>query len=75
MEVTQQSFANANQLVARFVEYGILREMTHQARNRRFMYADYLALLAPEELREALTQASAESEIADEQTYSLDFEE
>lgn len=75
MEATSQSFANANQLVARFVEYGILHEMTHQARNRRFIYADYLSLLAPDELRQAMNQPSAGSASPTEQTHSQDFEE
>jgi Fic family protein len=70
MGATQQSFANANQLVARFVDCGILREVTNQARNRRFMYIDYLHLLAPEELRQAVSQASVRSEPAEEQTHS-----
>lgn len=41
---TNTSFAAANTLVARLVEHGILHEMTGYARNRRFRYADYIAL-------------------------------
>jgi Fic family protein len=48
-DMTQVSFSNASKLVARFEELGILREMTGQRRNRRFKYAEYLALFTPEE--------------------------
>jgi Fic family protein len=41
---TNTSFAAANTLVARLVEHRILHEMTGYARNRRFRYADYIAL-------------------------------
>jgi Fic family protein len=70
METTQHSFANANQLVGRFVDHGILREMTHQARNRRFIYADYVQLLAPEELHRAVSQEPTQPGLAIEQTHS-----
>lgn len=50
MEVTGQTYQNANQLVARFVELGILREMTQRERNRRFGYIDYLAMFTDEVL-------------------------
>ena len=49
-EMTGQTYKNANQLIARFVELGILREMTQQQRNRRFVYADYLSMFTDEEL-------------------------
>ncbi len=39
----------ANQLIARFEQLGILNETTHQSRNRRFTYHDYLALFESEE--------------------------
>lgn len=49
-EVTNQTFANANKLVMKFQEYGILREMTQQQRFRRFMYTEYFAMFAAEEI-------------------------
>jgi len=41
---TGTTWAAANQLVARFVELGILTEVTGYARNRRFRYSQYIAL-------------------------------
>lgn len=38
------SYAAANNLVARLVELGLIREITGQARNRRFRYEPYIAL-------------------------------
>ena len=38
------SYAAANNLVARFVEVGILTETTGNSRNRRFVYQAYLDL-------------------------------
>jgi Fic family protein len=49
-EFTGQTFANANQLVLKFREAGILKEMGKQERNRRFMYFDYLKIIAGEDL-------------------------
>jgi Fic family protein len=46
--VTGQAYANANQLVARFADLGILREMTQQQRNRRYAYSEYLSLFTDE---------------------------
>jgi Fic family protein len=46
IKATGISYANANKLVMRFQEYGILREMDHILRNRRFAYTQYLALFA-----------------------------
>jgi Fic family protein len=43
-EVTGQAFANANKLVARMAEIGLLEERTGQKRRRRFSYEPYLAL-------------------------------
>jgi Fic family protein len=43
-ELTGTSYAAANELVARFVTSGILREITGQARNRRFIYQNYIDL-------------------------------
>lgn len=45
LNVTKQS---ANPLVARFEQLGILKETTHQGRNRRFSYHEYLALFESE---------------------------
>jgi len=45
-EVTGLSYANANSLVARFTEQGILEQMDNNKRNRRFVYAQYLAMFA-----------------------------
>ncbi len=38
----------ANQLIATFERLGILKETTHQGRNRRFSYHEYLALFESE---------------------------
>lgn len=46
IKATGISYANANKLVTKFQEYGILREMDHILRNRRFAYTQYLALFA-----------------------------
>lgn len=43
-ELTGVTFAAANQLMNRFVETGLLREVTGQVRNRRFRYDEYVAL-------------------------------
>lgn len=43
-ELIGTSYPTANNLVARLVEYGILREFTGQARNRAFIYQSYLEL-------------------------------
>ena len=37
-ETTDLTFPNANELVARFAELGLLRELTGRKRNRRFAY-------------------------------------
>jgi hypothetical protein len=42
--LSQTGFAAANQLVARMAELGILREITRNARNRRFRYEPYVRL-------------------------------
>lgn len=43
-EILGVSFANANTIVADLESLGVLREVTGQARNRVFVYDDYLAL-------------------------------
>ena len=43
-ELIGTTYPTANNLVARLVEYGILREFTGQARNRAFIYQSYLEL-------------------------------
>ncbi|HLJ80349.1 MAG TPA: Fic family protein [Ktedonobacterales bacterium] len=58
VEVTGQTYANANKLVSRFVELGILREMTQRERNRRFMYADYLRMFTDDELLDVASGSS-----------------
>ena len=44
------AYANTNSLIARFVELGILSEMTQQPRNRRFAYSEYLSMFTDDEL-------------------------
>jgi len=48
-KVTGLSYANANRLVTKFQEYGLLRQMDTYQRNRRFIYADYLAMFSDDE--------------------------
>jgi len=43
-KLTGTTYVAANSLVAKLVELGILSEMTGYARNRRFLYAAYIAL-------------------------------
>lgn len=45
-ELIGTTFPAANDLVSRMVEVGILQEMTGQARNRRFMYVQYVHLFS-----------------------------
>ncbi|HEX9135249.1 MAG TPA: hypothetical protein VF844_23415, partial [Ktedonobacteraceae bacterium] len=49
-QVTDLSYQNANRLVMKFQELGILRQMDTYRRTRRFIYADYLAMFADEEM-------------------------
>lgn len=44
VDLTGVSFTAANQLMSRFVETGILSEITGQTRNRQFRYSDYVTL-------------------------------
>lgn len=43
-QITGTSYVAANQLVSRFVDLGILEEITGQRRNRRFQYGSYLRI-------------------------------
>lgn len=47
--LTGLTFGNAGQLVRRFEDLGILVEMTGKATNRRYRYAEYLALFTADE--------------------------
>lgn len=47
-KLTRMTFPPANDLVARFVEHGILHEITGQARNRVFRYSDYIGIFSEE---------------------------
>jgi hypothetical protein len=49
-KVTGLSYANASRLVMKLQEQGLLRQMDKFQRNRRFVYADYLAMFADEEI-------------------------
>lgn len=42
--ITQCSYKTANDLVAAFMKIGLLKEMTGQNRNRRFVFDEYLKL-------------------------------
>jgi Fic family protein len=42
--VTGNSYAAANNLVAKLVKLGLLKEITGQSRNRRFRYEPYVRL-------------------------------
>jgi Fic family protein len=44
VQITSLAYPNANNLAQRFVEMGLLREMTGQKRNRRFIYDPYFNL-------------------------------
>ncbi len=47
-KVTGLSYQNANRLVMKFQELGLLRQMDTYQRNRRFIYSDYLAMFDEE---------------------------
>jgi Fic family protein len=49
-KVTDLSYPNANRLLIKFQELGLLRQMDTYQRNRRFIYSDYLAMFADEEI-------------------------
>ena len=45
-QITRTTFPAANDVVQRLVDLEILKEMTGRARNRRFLYAPYVALFS-----------------------------
>ena len=45
-KITERSYTAANQLVARFVDAGILEEATGYQRNRQFRYAPYIHIFS-----------------------------
>ena len=51
-EATTLSFANANVLIKRLMDLGLLQETTGQRRNRRFSYEPYLALFKDSEVED-----------------------
>jgi len=48
-EITGTTYAAANTLINKFVELGILNEMTGYTRNRRFSYRSYIDLFSEEQ--------------------------
>ncbi len=44
VDLTGVSFTAASQLTNKFLQHGLLHEVTGQARNRRFNYSEYIAL-------------------------------
>lgn len=65
-QATGLVYQNANRMVSRFVELRILREVTHQERNRRFEYADYLSMFLDE--GEPMTPADSSPQHAPDMT-------
>ena len=45
-KVVNLTYSNANSLVSRLLELGLLKEITGQKRNRRFAYDPYLIMLS-----------------------------
>jgi cell filamentation protein, protein adenylyltransferase len=45
-ELTRVKYPTANEIVAKMVRAGILREITGQRRNRRFLYGEYIQLFS-----------------------------
>ena len=50
-KVTNLSYSNANKLAMKFQELGLLHQMDTYQRNRRFVYSDYLAMFADDEMQ------------------------
>lgn len=46
VDLTQVSYPAANDLMAKFVQYGLLSEVTGQVRNRQFSYTPYIDLFS-----------------------------
>jgi Fic family protein len=46
MRITQVTFPSASSLMQKFVEHGLLMEITGQARNRQFRYGPYIDLFS-----------------------------
>jgi len=65
-KVTGLSYANASRLVMKLQGQGLLRQMDKFQRNRRFVYADYLAMFADEEIPK--DEREVPSEGAEEKT-------
>jgi Fic family protein len=72
-ERLHQTYASANTLVAKFIELGILRELTRRERNRRFAYYDYLALFT-DELPDSLPPMREASDVTHSQIVQEDEE-
>ena len=49
-ELIETTYPTANKLVSRLVDNGILTEITGHARNRRFMYRDYIDLFHDDDM-------------------------
>lgn len=60
------SYANANNLVLKFQDHGLLRQMDTSQRNRRFVYAEYLAMFADEEI--STDEHEGPSEVREDKT-------
>lgn len=62
VQVTSLSYQNASKLVMKFQDLGLLRQMDTHQRNRRFVYADYLAMFAEEEIHKNEPELSSDHE-------------
>lgn len=61
-KVTGLSYANANRLITKFQEYGLLRKMDKYQRNRRYIYSEYLAMFSDEGMPKDEDKTSPEGE-------------
>jgi Fic family protein len=59
--VTGLTYANANHLITKFRENGLLHQMDKYQRNRRFVYSSYLALFADDQVLKDEHQTSSEA--------------